>query len=226
MPDRGLMEASQVHAVRLGSDGELRLERAAWLQVTFEVERAAALEHLPCEVGKPIPPYGRLLVATSDSANLAVLSVGGRFRMMPRNIVVNAVTDAPEQFAPTFGMGTMAGTISLRRGDAEVSASVSANGVELASVALPGIYAIEPSMLRWDALVAMGHVDGSAVLAEVTPEHVLTAAFLSKGATVVPSPGLPRDHAWRRLRSLGVISACYAEGTLVFGAPANAQIWT
>lgn len=227
MPDRGAMEPGAVSDVAFTSSGtKLVMPDAAWLQVTFEVDREAALAHMPCEIGRPIPPYGRLLVATSSVGSLAILSVGGRYRMMPRNVVVQSVSQGFDRVAGAFGNGASVGTVALKRSGPEVSASVSADGEELAAVLLPDLYAIEPTMLRWDSFVAMARADGQAVIGEVTPEHEVAAAFLSKQATITPGAGLARQHPWYRLRSLVVISACYAEGTLVFEEPLIQQTWS
>lgn len=228
MPDRGLMGPSAVEDVAFTSDGPLVLESARWLQVTFEVDRQSALALLPSEVGRPIPPYGRLLVASSPAGDIALLSVGGRFRMMPRNVMVAAIAGAAIEgvVRGTFGSGTVQGTVSLSRSGGEVTATVGGAESSLVSVKLPDIFAIEPTMLRWDALVAFARVDGAAVIAEVTPAPELSAAFLSKGATIEVERSLPPANPWRALRSLGIISACYAEGTLTFGAPQVQQTWS
>lgn len=221
MPDRGLLELSAIDdVVELNTDVELTLHDARCLQVTFEIQREAALEAMPADVGRPIPAYGRLLVAASPEGNLAVLSVGGRFRMLPRNVVAGSVADQrSETVRGMFGAGSLAGDVTLEREGASARASVSGPEGPLAEVHLPGIYAIEPTMLRWDAFVVIGRHDGVPALAEVTPAHQLRAAFLSKGATIEMATSLPRAHPWRRLASLNIVSACYVEGTLSFAAP-------
>jgi hypothetical protein len=205
----------------------LVLESARWLQITFEVEKQAALEAMPCEVGRPIPPYGRLLVAEARGRRLALLSVGGRYQMMPRNVVVASVSDGfGDELGATFGSGASSGTVSLEREAEVVRATVKVGEDVLATVTLPKIYAIEPSMLRWDGIVAMAREGGSPVIAELTPTATINAAFLSKGAELNTQAELSRGHQWRRLRSIGTISACYAEGTLDFGTPVIRQAWT
>jgi len=224
MPDRGLLEPAMVEGVELDTSAALTLRVARWLQVTFEVEREAALALMPADVGRPIPPYARLLVAGSPGGNLALLSVGGRYRMMPRNVLAGAVADGRfEAVRGLFGSGCTAGAVTLERDGAAVAAEVSGPEGPLVSVRLPDIYAIEPTMLRWDAFVVLGRHDGTPSIAEVTPAHELSAAFLSKGASVEADRALPRTHPWRRLACLNVISACYAEGTLKFGEPVIAQ---
>ena len=217
MPDRGLLDLSTIGDAGFGTS-DLTIENARWLQVTFEVERQAALAHMPCDVGRPIPPYARLLVAASERSSFAILSVGGRFKMMPRNVVAATVAQGAGVDG-LFGEGAVSGSVELKREGQEISAEIGGPDGPLARVWLPAAYAIEPSMLRWDAFVALGRADGEAVLAEVTPSHTLQTAFLSKGADVTVEPSLPRTHPWRRLRSLGLVSACYAEGTLAFSAP-------
>lgn len=226
MPDRGLMEPSTVEDVSFSTAERLVLDRAEWLQVTFEVERKAALAQMPCEVGRPIPPYGRLLIARSPALNVAVLSVGGRYRMMPRNVVVSVVADDPVRAAGFFGSGTTPGTVAVSRSGQQMTASVSTPEQALVSVSFAEAYAIEPTMLRWDAFVALARADGNPVISELTPAHVVESAFLTKSANVTLDIGLPRTHLWSRLRSLGIVSACYAEGTLIFNGPADQQAWS
>jgi hypothetical protein len=224
MPDRGLLEVSAVEGVELDSTRGVSLTGARWLQVTYEVNREAALAMMPADVGRPIPPYGRLLVGGSAAGNVAILSVGGRYRMMPRNVVVAAVADGPfEAVRGAFGSGSVTGAVSLEREGGAVTATVSGPDGPLASVTLPDIYAIEPTMLRWDAFVVLGRHDGTPSIAEVTPSHEVRAAFLSKGAVVEMERSLPRAHVWRRLANLNVVSACFAEGTLNFGEPVVSQ---
>ena len=225
MPDRGLLEARNAASGELAPGRTLLFEHARWLQITFEAEQQAVLEAMPTEAGRPIPPYARLLVVDAGTRRLAMLSVGTRFRMMPRNAVADVITQGCEEDA-LAALGTATpGSIVLERNGQEIHATVSGPDGELAVVTLPAMYAIEPSMLRWDGILVSGRHDGVAVLAELAPAPRLTAAFLSKGATVEPGAGLPRSHPWRRLRSLGTISACYAEGTLVLGEPVIAEAW-
>ncbi len=223
MPDRGLLEAAAVGDAVFDADAELVLPDARWLQVTFEVARDAALSMMPPEAGKPVPPYGRLVVAVSAAGSLALLSVGGRYRMLPRNVLVAAVQNGAD-VAGTFGAAA-AGSVTLEKNGAAVSATVHSEDGLLAAVTLPSVYAIEPTMLRWDAFIAMGRMDGVAQIAEVTPAHELSTAFLSKDANLEMSRALPRDHAWRRLQPLNVISACYAEGALRMGGAVIQQTW-
>ncbi len=226
MPDRGLLQPGAIGDATFDADSSLVFEGARWLQITFEIDRAAALAAMPCEVGRPIPPYGRLLVVEAGEQRLALLSVGGRYRMMPRNVVVQVVGDGLlSPAAGTFGHGTVAGEVRIERSGAVVSAHVADASGPLASVTLPAIYAIEPGMLRWDGMVALGRDSGGTVIAELAPAAEITNAFLSKGAVVEMATSLPREHPWRRLRSLTTISACYAEGTFKFGAPAVQQTW-
>lgn len=225
MPDRGLLTPAAVQDVRLTATEPLVLQHARWLQVTFEVERAAALNHLPSDAGRPIPPYGRLLIGTADGMGLAVLSVGGRYRMMPRNVVVAAVQSGGVDASGLFGSGSTRGSVALDRAGAMVEASVSGPEGVLAFVSLPATYAVEPAMLRWDTYLALGREDRRAVLAEIAQRHEAVAAFLSKNATVTRGAGLLETHPWVALKSIGVISACYAEGTLRFGAPETREAW-
>jgi hypothetical protein len=226
MPDRGLLLASTVEDVGFGPDEPLVIAEAAWLQITFEVDREAALALMPEDVGRPIPPYGRLLVGTAPGMSFALLSVGGRYRMMPRNILVEGISDGgAARLGAAFGSGIREGRVTLTRDGAMVTANIANREGPLATVTLSDMYAIEPTMLRWDAFVAFARQDGAAVIAEVTPAHETPVAFLSKSARVEIDPGVARNSPWRRLRSLGVISACYVEGTLSFGGPAVQQTW-
>ena len=110
MPDRGLRKPTDTADVSFAMGQALVLESTRWLQITFELEKQAALEAMPCEVGRPIPPYGRLLIAEARGRRLALLSVGGRYQMMPRNVVVASVSDGfGEQLAATFGTGASPG---------------------------------------------------------------------------------------------------------------------
>jgi hypothetical protein len=228
MPDRGTLDlmtvaARPLHAAR---DASWRLQGARWAQVTFEVDQAAALSRLPMDAGRPVPAYARLLVleATASAAGpfcVAALAVGGRYRLLPRNISADIVVDgAVEAIAGAIGGPCRAGQVSLVREGSRVTATVSdAEAGELATLTLPELRAIDPGMLRWDAWLTFVDRDGVTVLAEFAPAARPTEAFLSKGATVEAGASLPRRHLWRQFRNLQTVSACYCEGDFDLPAP-------
>lgn len=223
MPDTGTLDRSTIAAVPLRlSAGPLVFSDARWLQVTFEVPRRAALERLPSDVTRPIPCYARFFAAEGtlgeERAAFGALSVGGRFAMMPRNVLAWGAT-LQHQVAATFTNGVELGSVAIERDGAAVRASVSVEDRHVATAMLPGMYAIEPSMLRWDPWLAIAGQDGNSVLTELLVTAEIESAYLAKGATVEPEPSLPGTHSFRQLRNLLTISACYAEGTLTFSAP-------
>ncbi len=232
MPDRGLLQRETVEPTALGdSPRALALTDARWTQITFEVSQKAALALMPCDVSRPIPCYARLLVAEGQHFGqrlaIAALTVGGRYRMMPRNLLVQAVVDGNvEALTGVFGSGVVAGTVTLTRDGGALRAEVGAAGEQLAQLVLPALFAIEPTMLRWDAWLGFAEYDGSAVITEMLISAESRTAHLSKGATVEMDSSLPRTHTWRSLRNLLTVSACYAEGTFTIGAPEIQQTWT
>jgi hypothetical protein len=227
MPDLGLLSRDAIRT-QPGAPGEsLVVTGARWLQVTFEVDRATALALMPCEVSRPVPCYARLLVVQgmSDGRGIAFasLGVGGRYRMMGRNVHV-------ESFATGEGAGGVltsnlhAGDVSLVRNGQVVSAAIATSGEPLARVVLPAIYEIEPTMLRWDPWLTFAETSPNrAGIAEVTVTPSIRRAYLSKGAAVTVDGAVPRDHLWRRLRNLLTISACYAEGEITLSTPVIQQ---
>lgn len=231
MPDRGLLERETVETTPLGdSPRALALTDARWAQITFEVSQKAAVAFMPCDVSRPIPCYARLMVAEGQHFGqrlaLAVLSVGGRYRMMPRNVLVQAVVDGDvAALTGVLGSGVMAGTVALTRAGGALHGEVSAPGEQLAQIALPALFAIEPTMLRWDAWLGFAEHGGSAVITEMLISAESRTAYLSKGATIEMGESLPRMHTWKTLRNLLTVSACYAEGTFTIGAPEIQQTW-
>ena len=210
---------------------DLVFERARWLQVTFEVARAAALRRLPPDVTRPIPCYGRLVVVDGSVGDgrvgLAALLAGGRFRLMPRNVLVEAVVDgAPVEISRLLGAGASEGTVRLERSGQRAAAEISRHDAPLATATLPGLYAIEPTMLRWDPWLGVGTRAGTTVISEsaVTPEF--DAAYLSKDATFDPHRALLPESPWRQFRNLTTISASYAEGTFTLRGPDVQQPWS
>ena len=232
MPDRGLLDLNSVGPTELAPTPEAFVfERARWLQVTFEVARAAALRRLPPDVTRPIPCYGRLVVVDGSlgtkRVGLAALLAGGRFRMMPRNVLVEAVVDGDASaMRGLLGAGVSEGRVRLERSGQRAAAEVGRGGAGLATATLPGLYAIEPTMLRWDAWLGVGERGGATVISEsvVTPEF--DTAYLSKDATFDPVRALSPESPWRQFRNLTTISACYAEGTFVLRGPDVQQPWT
>ena len=227
MPDTGTLDRTSVAATSLATRPDpLVFEDARWAQITYEVSRQAAMERLPGEVTRPIPCYARLIaidgVVEGAPANLAAWMVGGRFRMMPRNVLSTAVASGP--FADGFlTNGLSLGEVDLRRDGAHVQATVALDGVTLMACKLPAIYAVEPTMLRWDPWLCIANEGGGSVLTEIAVTPTATAAFLSKGASLVAEAALPRTHSWRELANLLTISACYAEGTITLGVPQVVQ---
>lgn len=228
MPDRGLRESGSVEMVELATAPQtLVWQDARWLQVTFEVDRQAALRHLPPDIARPIPCYARIVVADGmlggTRVALAALLAGGRFRMMPRNVLAAAVTEGgADRVRGLLGSGVSEGTVRLERTGQHVVASVA----PLVAVTLPGLYAIEPAMLRWDPWLGAGGRDGATVIAETTVLPEIDAAYLSREAAIELAPELSRESAWRQFRNAATISACYAEGTLTLRGPEVQQAWT
>ncbi len=223
MPDTGTLDRTTVVAGNVPEKPEpIVLEDARWLQITFEVPRRAALEALPADVSRPIPCYGRLLIAAGhldrEPASFAALAVGGRFMLMPRNVLAAGVASV-DRIAGTFSNGMQAGATSIEREGQRITGTVSSAMGELATAVLPAAYAIEPSMLRWDPWLAIANHDGEPVLTEILVTPEIELAMLSKGAALQPTDVVPRNHPFRALRNLLTISSCYAEGTLTFSEP-------
>ncbi|GIW15212.1 MAG: hypothetical protein KatS3mg063_1065 [Tepidiforma sp.] len=221
MPDRGL-RAIEGLAPSPFDAGPLEIA-GRWVQVTFEVDRDAAMRWMPADVTRPVPCYGRLLAVDGESGGrpmrFAALALGGRFRMMPRNVLVEAVT-ADGAALPALAGPALAGDVRMdAESDGLAIAITTAEGV-LAEARLPAPYAIEPAMLRWDGWVVYAPNNGGTALAEALVEVRATAARLSKGALFAPGPAADRSSPWRQLRSLLPISACAVEGVLRVGPAA------
>lgn len=225
MPDRGLLDLNSVEPAELALEPEaLVFEHARWLQVTFEVARVAALRCLPPDVTRPIPCYGRIIVVDGEVGGsrvaLAALLAGGRFRMMPRNVLVEVVVDGPAAAVRRLlGAGVSEGRVRLERSGQRAAGEVSRGGAAVAMATLPALYVIEPAMLRWDPWLGLGNRDGVTVISESIPAPEIEAAYLSKNAASEPSAELPPDSPWRQLRNLTTVSACYAEGTFALRGP-------
>lgn len=208
------------------------MQDARWCQVTFEVAQDAGLEMLPSDLTRPIPCYARIfLLDAADGPmgpfKLATLMVGGRYRMLPRNVLVEGVIDGPlKAVAGAFGAPFGAGEISLDRVGGSISASIIAGSEAVASLTLPDTRAIDPAMLRWDAWLGFAGPGDNIDLVEYGPRPEIRDAFLSKGALVETPSTLAKTSAWRRLRNLNTISACYAEGQFTLSAPEVQQALT
>ena len=227
MPDRGLLEAGEVRATSIApaTPGPWPLPGARWVQLTYEVNQAAALAHLPADTSRPVPTYARLFVLDAPSSpvgpvRIASLMAGARYRMFPRNVLVDAIVDGPvADVAAAFGAPFRAGSVSLRRDGARLEALIGDQDGELARLVLPALYAIDLGMLRWDAWLGFADQDGKVALVEYGPRPGQSEAWLSKGATLDLPAALARTHTWRAFRNLNTVSACYLEGSLEFTAP-------
>jgi hypothetical protein len=227
MPDRGLLDPNDITAVMLRGKhpAPWSVANATICQVTFEVAQGAALAALPGDVTRPIPCYARLfLLDAADGPagpfRMAALLVGGRFRMLPRNVLVRAVVDGPlDAVSGAFGAPFMAGGLSLRRDGARVTATIAEGAETVAEIVLPELRAVDPSMLRWDAWLGFAGPGDNIDLIEYAPKPEPRTAFLSKGATVTMLPSAASGDPWAAFRNLNTISACYAEGPLTLTAP-------
>ena len=230
MPDRGMLDQATITANPVAPGGvDWTLPGARWAQITFEVSQQAALGRMPGDVNRPIPCYGRLFVLDAPEGpagpfRLASLMAGGRYRMLPKNVIADAVVDGPhEQVAAAFGSPSRPGSISFERSGPDAAIEVAdADGV-LARLRIGGLYAVDPAMLRWDGWLGFAEVEGTRQLVEHGPRPRPTEAFLSKRGELETPAELPRSHPWRMFRSLGTISTCYEEGELVLAAPEPQQ---
>lgn len=221
MPDRGTLAIDGLAPAEFDA-GPLEL-RGRWLQLTFEVDRDAALRWMPADVTRPIPCYARLLVAEGETAagplRFAALGVGGRFRMMPRNVLVAAVAEGAGRL-PALAGPAEPGDIRIEREGDDVTVRIAGPAGPLAEARLPAPYAIDPAMLRWDGWVVYAPEGGRTVLAEAPVTVEAASARLSKGAAMTTPAGVDRGSPWRQLRTLLPISACIVEGTLRVGPAA------
>ena len=223
MPDRGLLVAADARVGPIGVNAEgasWQLAGVTLVQVTFEVSREAALDHLPEEVGRPVPCYARLIAFQSSAGPLgplrvAALLVGGRHQLLPRNMLVDGLVDGPvESVTNTLGSQFRPGFISIESGDSQLTVTLTDGDGPIATAHLPALKAIDPTMLRWDPWLALAELDGVTRLVELSLRPRATEAFLSKGATITPGAYLPRSHPWHQLRNLNTVSACLVEGDL------------
>ena len=227
MPDRGLLDPNDITAVMLRGrhPAPWQIEHARVVQVTYEVEQSAALAVMPEDVTRPVPCYARIFIleAADGPAGpfaLAALLVGGRFRMLPRNILVRGVVGGPvDAVAGAFGSPYVSGAMEIAREGASLTATVRDGDDLVAEVTLPALRAIDPAMLRWDAWLGFAGPGDNIDLIEYGPKFEPATAFLSKGATVESPAAQGAAGAWRALRNLNTISACYAEGPLTLSAP-------
>ncbi|MFN0147045.1 MAG: hypothetical protein ACKVT1_11080 [Dehalococcoidia bacterium] len=230
MPDRGLLERTGIEAAPLsGERAPWTFSDARWAQLTFEVSQPAALAHLPADAARPVPCYARLFILDAAASpagpiKLAALLTGGRFRMLPRNVLTDAIVDGPvAAVAAAFGSPFRAGRVTLTRTGQVVEATVADGDSLLATLTLPALRAVDPAMLRWDAWLGFAAEGADVQLIEYTPEARPTEAFLSKNGELDTPSTLARTHLWRTFRNLNTISACYEEGTLTLSAPETQQ---
>jgi hypothetical protein len=227
MPDRGLLERAQIAAGALSGGGRApwTLAGARWAQLTYEVAQRAALRYLPCDVNRPVPCYARLFVLEAPASpvgsfRLALLSVGGRYRMLPKNVVADGIVDGPlEALSKAFGGPLRAGLVSLERSRGRVEARIADAQGELATLHFPALYAVDPAMLRWDPWLAFADDGERLELIEYAAKAGPAEAFLTKGAELETPANLAREHTWRALRNINTVSAAYVEGELTLTAP-------
>jgi hypothetical protein len=237
MPQSGLKTPEQIGeapVTNLGAFPPLPwvLPRAEVVQVTFEVDLAAALELLPEQLTRPVPPYARIIVSRYAASPIgpyseALLLLAARFAMLPRDYVVAAVvsTDAArDAYRDIWNLPVSTGSIDFQRtpvasGSENIRASV-VSGRPLATIELPDAYAVEPGMIRYDPLVSVRILQGEAEVIQFSGAPAVHEARLAKGATV-NSHADDWSDPWFRLRSLNMISASVAVADLELTAPVS-----
>ena len=213
-----------------------RLAGAEVVQVTFEVDLDATRELLPEQLSRPVPPYGRIVVARYPESPLgpyseALLLLAARFNMLPKNYVVAAVVTseaARDAYAGLWSLPVAVGEIALRRehtagGGEDITAEIAA-GTPLATLHLPNAYAVEPGMIRYDPLLSVRVPGGDeAEVFQFSGAPAIHEARLAKGATVTCRTDTWTD-PWFRLRSLNMISATFAVADMELIEPAVQQL--
>ena len=213
------------------------MPNAEFVQLTFEVDLDAALELLPEQLSRPVPPYARIVVARYPETPLgpyaeAFLLLASRFRMEPKSYVIAAVvtSDAARRAqAGIWGLPSVLGSVELQRerdphtGAERITGAIAVDG-PLATVTLPGAYAVEPAMVRVDPFVTVRVPGGGeAEVIQFTAAPTVHEARLAKGAAVSYQTDA-WSNPWYRLRSLNMISATFAVADLGFTEPVVQQL--
>jgi hypothetical protein len=236
MPQSGLRTPD-----RIGEAPEVDLEAyptlpwtlpaAEVMQVTFEVDLDAALELLPEQLTRPVPPYARVIVARYPESPVgpyseALLLLAARFAMLPKNYVVTAVvsTDAArDAYRDIWSLPVTTGSVDLQRGQtvegSENLRAAIATNTPLATLDLPDAYAVEPGMIRYDPLLSVRVRQGEGEVIQFSGAPSVHEARLAKGATTTCLTDAWTD-PWFRLRSLNMISASFAIADMELTAPA------
>ncbi|MCZ2109352.1 MAG: hypothetical protein LC118_07280 [Dehalococcoidia bacterium] len=227
MPDRGRLDPSGITAGPL-----LRGEQAApwvlrgarWAQVTFEADQAEVLAVLPEDLNRPVPAYARVVVLDAPTSpagplKMAALLAGGRYRLLPRNVLAEAVVDGPvREVAGAFGAPFVPGSVEAHFGAEGHAASIAVGEVKLA-INLAGLRAVEPALLRWDPWLGFAGPGDNRDLIEYQFEPTISQAWLSGLTKLDMTDGSETGSPWARLQSVNQISSCICEGTLTLTVP-------
>jgi len=226
MPQFGLKTLNQIAEAATVDTGRLpprpwALPGAEVTQVTFEVDLDAALALLPEQLSRPVPPYARVIVSRYPASPIgayseALLLLAARHAMQPKNYVVAAVVTseaARDAYAGVWDLPVSTGSVEIRRertaaGAEEINATI-ATDTPLTTLHLPGAYAVEPGMIRYDPLLSVRGREGEAEVIQFSGAPVVHDAKLAKGATITCTTDAWAD-PWFRLRSLNTISATLA----------------
>lgn len=232
MPQFGLKEIEAIAAA--AEPGRFpalpwALPGARVIQVTFEVDLDAALELLPRQLSRPVPPYARILVAQYPDSPLgpyreALLLLASRIAMLPKNYVVSAVVtnDAVrEAYAALWSLSARTGDVSVEREQTPDGESIVATieaDAPLATLLLPDAYAVEPGMIRYDPLVSVRVGSDEPEVFQFSGAPTVHEARLAKGAMLTCRTDAWSD-PWFRLRSLNMISASSTVAGMELTAP-------
>jgi Acetoacetate decarboxylase (ADC) len=204
-----------------------KLPGAEVLQVVFEVDNEAALDHLPAQLTRPVPAYAKLIVTRYPESPMgafagAALMVACRNRARWLQFIAATIVDQPQIANATAALWSQPGEmgmVTLMRTGNHVHASLARDAGPILDIDLPNIYAVDPAMIRYDVTVTLRAQKGSA------PEVLIVSAapdvrdgWLAKGAEVTYHD-TAADSPWVRLRNLNTISSTYAMVNLEWPIP-------
>ncbi len=230
MPDYGQLAAEQLpHTVPVTAPPypppPWPLPGARLLKVTYETEKEVPLRWLPPSLGRPIPPYAHIVVASFPETpvgpfSLAVQTIGCRARFLVRAYSLQAVTDSPVALMAlreVWGFPCLLGRIAIAEKEGEVEAQVEVGGRTVCVAALLAGAPIDVEVVRFDPYLNLrllppvqeGQPPPHISLAQIDPHYQFHRALRGRAEVRFPKPseGAP----WHLVPFLAPVVAVWTE---------------
>ncbi len=154
-----------------GADG-WDLSHCRVISLTFELRKEQAMPFLPRTLIRPVPAYAKIIVIDAPNSPAgpyreAALLIGARENVQIRNVLMDSVVAGEAQLEAArkaFGGSRRAGTVQIRDTGEAIEVAIADSAGPLCELRMGALRRCDATMLKYDALLVPGNVDGEAAL--------------------------------------------------------------